>query len=100
MCPGENSLQVFGTKGSFGFPNMDLYYYDEDAFGWTHELKHEHFEVETNIPLKAELEHFVDLCMGRETAPRCSGEEGLRTLKIVNGVFESAETGNAVYLQS
>ncbi len=100
MSPGENSMQVFGTKGSFGFPNMDLYYYDDDAFGWTHELKHEHFDVELNIPLKAELEHFIDLCLGRETTPRCSGEEGLRTLKIVNGVFESAETGNAVYLQS
>lgn len=100
MAPGENSMQVFGTKGSFGFPNMDLYYYDQDAFGWTHELKHEHFEVELNSPLKAELEHFIDLCKGRETVPRCSGEEGLQTLKIVNGVFESAETGNAVYLPS
>ena len=98
MAPGENSLQVFGTKGSFGFPNMDLYYYDDDAFGWTHEMQHEHFEVELNIPLKAELEHFVDLCKGRETIPRCSGEDGLRTLKIVNGVFDSSETGNAVVL--
>ena len=79
---------------------MDLYYYDQDAFGWTHELKHEHFEVELNSPLKAELEYFIDLCKGRETVPRCSGEEGLQTLKIVNGVFESAETGNAVYLPS
>ena len=61
-------------------------------------MQHEHFEVELNIPLKAELEHFVDLCKGRETIPRCSGEDGLRTLKIVNGVFDSSETGNAVVL--
>lgn len=33
MCPGENSLRVFGTKGSFGFPNMNLYYYEDDAYG-------------------------------------------------------------------
>ena len=49
MCPGENSLRVFGTKGSFGFPNMDLYYYDENAFGWTSPMLHEHFTVEKTI---------------------------------------------------
>ena len=74
MCPGENSMRVFGTKGSFGFPNMDLYYQDDDAYGWLRPVKHEHFEVEKNDPMTAELEHFVDLCLGRETVPRCTGE--------------------------
>ena len=50
MCPGENSLRVYGTKGSFGFPNMDFYYYDDDAFGWTSPLIHEHYDVEKNDP--------------------------------------------------
>lgn len=98
MCPGENSLRVFGTKGSFGFPNMDLYYYDEDAYGWTSPMHHEHFEVEKNDPMTAELEHFVDLCKGRETVPRCTGENALDTLKVINAILESAETGNPVEL--
>lgn len=98
MCPGENSLRVFGTKGSFGFPNMDLYYYDENAFGWTSPLIHEHFEVEKNDPMTAELDHFVDLCMGRETKPRCTGENGLDTLKVINAILESADTGAPVEL--
>lgn len=92
MCPGENSLKVFGTKGSFGFPNMDLYYYDDDAFGWRSPLIHDHFEVERNDPMTAELEHFVDLCLGRETKPRCTGEDALATLKVVNAIRESADT--------
>lgn len=99
MCPGENSLRVFGTKGSFGFPNMDLYYYKEDEFGWNHPLIHEHFDVEKNDPMTAELEHFVDLCQGRETVPRCSGEDALDTLKVINAIQESAETGMPVELQ-
>lgn len=98
MCPGENSLRVFGTKGSFGFPNMDLYYYGEDAYGWTSPLHHKHFDVEKNDPMTAELDHFVDLCKGRETVPRCSGEDGLATLKVINAILESAETGNPVEL--
>lgn len=98
MCPGENSLRVFGTKGSFGFPNMDLYYYDENAFGWTSPMLHEHFTVEKNDPMTAELEHFVDLCKGRETVPRCTGENALDTLKVINAILESADTGNPVEL--
>ena len=92
MCPGENSMRVFGTKGSFGFPNMDLYYQDDDAYGWLRPVKHEHFEVEKNDPKTAELEHFVDLCLGRETVPRCTGENALDTLKVIKAIQESAET--------
>lgn len=98
MCPGENSMRVFGTKGSFGFPNMDLYYQDDDAYGWLQPVKHERFEVEKNDPMTAELEHFVDLCLGRETVPRCTGENALDTLKVINAIQESAETGQPVEL--
>ena len=45
--------------------------------GWTSPMLHEHFTVEKNDPMTAELEHFVDLCKGRETVPRCTGEKTL-----------------------
>lgn len=96
MCPGENSLQAFGTRGSFGFPNMDLYYYEDDAYGWTESLVHEHFEVEHNDPMTAELDHFVDLCTGRATTPRCTGEDALDTLAVITAILESAETKQVV----
>ena len=51
----------------------------------------EHFELEKNDPMTAELEHFVDLCTGREKTPRCTGEDGLATLKVINAILESAE---------
>lgn len=89
--PGENSLHFFGTKGSLGFPNMDFYSYEEGHFGWGEPLVKEHFELEKNDPMTAELEHFVDLCTGREKTPRCTGEDGLATLKVINAILESAE---------
>ena len=98
MCPGENSMRVFGTKGSFGFPNMDLYYQDDDAYGWLQPIKHEHFDVEKNDPMTAELEHFVDLCLGRETTPRCTGDNALDTLKVINAIQKSAEDETPVKL--
>ena len=91
-CPGENSLRFFGTKGSLGFPNMDFYHYaDDDHYGWGEELIAEHYEIET-----AELEHFADLCTGREAKPRCTGEDGIATLKVINAILESAETRKVV----
>ena len=94
--PGENSLHFFGTKGSLGFPNMDFYSYDEDHFGWAEQLHKEHFELEENDPMTAELEHFVDLCQGRETKPRCTGEDGLATLKVINAILKSSDTKQIV----
>lgn len=96
-CPGENSLRFFGTQGSFGFPNMDFYHYvDDDHYGWAEKLVMEHFDVEKNDPMTAEIEHFADLCLGRETVPRCTGEDGVATLKVINAILESAETGKLV----
>ena len=95
---GPDSMHIFGTKGSFGFPNMDLYYQDDDAYGWLQPIKHEHFDVEKNDPMTAELEHFVDLCLGRETTPRCTGDNALDTLKVINAIQKSAEDETPVKL--
>ena len=97
MKPGENSMHVYGTKGSFGFPNMDLYYYDGDD-GWWEQMKKEHFEFEHIDPYVSELQHLVDLTLGRESVPRCSGQDGLNTLKVITAIRASAETGEAVRL--
>ena len=98
FCTEENSLRIFGTEGSFGFPHMDLYYYDKDHYGWNEPLLKEHFDCEINDPMAAELDHFIDLCRGRETVPRCSGEDALDTLRVIKGIQKSAEIKQAVDL--
>lgn len=98
LCNNENSLRIFGTEASFGFPHMDLYYYDKDHYGWNEPLLKEHFDLEINDPMAAELDHFVDLCQGRETTPRCTGEDALDTLRVIKGIQKSAETRQVVDL--
>ena len=71
---------------------------DDDAYGWLQPIKHEHFDVEKNDPMTAELEHFVDLCLGRETTPRCTGDNALDTLKVINAIQKSAEDETPVKL--
>lgn len=93
---GENSLRVFGTKGSFGLPNMDFFDYLPERYGWTEPLQRHHFEVGRPDPATATLDHFADLCDGIETVPRCTGEQGLATLKVVQALLESAKTGKIV----
>ena len=70
-------MRIFGTEGSFGFPHMDLYYYGKDHYGWNEPLLKEHFDLEINDPMAAELAHFVDLCQGREHGPRGTGQTPL-----------------------
>lgn len=99
---GENSLRVFGTKGSFGLPNMDFYHClgddpsDDSTYGWKTPIIKEHYEVGRPDPATATLEHFADLCNGVTDKPRCTGEDGLATLKVLQAVIESAKTGQIV----
>lgn len=96
MCPGENSMRIYGTNGSFGFPNMDLYYYEEGKRGWRKQLHKEHFVTETNDPMTAELDHFVDMCIDPAIQPRCTGEDALQAVKIIDAAFKSADTREPV----
>lgn len=95
---GENSLRVFGTKGSLGLPNMDFFTYLPERYGWTEPLQRQHFEVGRPDPATATLEHFADLCLGLATVPRCTGEQGLATLLVIQALLESAKTGQVVNL--
>ena len=37
-------------------------------------------------------DHFIDLCLGKETQPRCSGKDALDTLKVINAIFDSIDS--------
>ena len=91
------SMVIYGTDGCFAFPAMDFFSYsDKEHYGWRHLLVQEHFEVERNDPMQSEVEHFIDLCLGRGGVPRCTGEQALVSLKTINAIIESGNTGQLV----
>jgi predicted dehydrogenase len=93
----ENCYYFFGTKGSVAFPNLKVYSYDENNYGWEHQLKVEELYVEDNDPMTAELLHFVDVLRG-ESEPLVTGPDGLETLRVIKAIKESAEKGQKVVI--
>ena len=81
---------------------MTFYHYPSDKdeeYGWRHPLEKEVFSVEPNNPMESEILHFIDLCAGRASTPRCTGEQGLNSLKVINATIESAKSGKIVEIR-
>ncbi|MEW9673036.1 Gfo/Idh/MocA family protein [Ammoniphilus sp. 3BR4] len=91
----ENCFYFFGTKGSLSFPDMKMYFYEEENYGWEHKLVVEQFRVADNDPMTAELMHFIDVMKG-EAEPLVTGEDGLETLKVIEAIRLSANRGQKI----
>jgi predicted dehydrogenase len=91
----EDCYKIFGTKASISFPSFTIYSYDEENYGWEHELKKEIVDAVDNDPMTAELLHFIDVLRG-ETELFVTGEDGLETLKVISSIKRSAEIGQKV----
>jgi len=86
---GQDCYRIFGTKASLNFPAMTLWRYTgEGEQGWEVPISSEQIEVEPGIPLKKELRNFCDV-IRHGAPPRCSGEEGLKTLQATMAVAEA-----------
>jgi predicted dehydrogenase len=88
------SYRIVGTKGHV---RIDPAY--EYAEGLEYELtingKTTRKRIGKRDQFAAELLYFSD-CILRDRAPEPSGEEGLQDVRIVQALYESAETGKAV----
>jgi predicted dehydrogenase len=97
---GENKF-FFPTKGdiyhflgrtaSLTFPGMvKVYYADPTKMGWQHPLTTEHLDIRSADPYPAQVSHFCRVIRGEEE-PRTSGEDALRTLRVISAINESVE---------
>jgi glucose-fructose oxidoreductase len=90
------AYRVVGTKGDI---RVDPAY--EYAEGLSYELTIDGKTKRKRIPKRdqfaPELLYFSD-CIQRDRQPEPSGEEGLQDVRIVQALYESAETGKAVQI--
>jgi predicted dehydrogenase len=92
----QTCLHIGGTHGSLSVPRLEL---------WSNEAKRswwEPFKMERSIaadadPLRLQIQQFVRVIRGEEE-PLMSGEEGLKTLKVIDAVRLSARNGENVKL--
>src|SRR5215218_9227230 len=94
--PDEDCYHVAGSRGSLSMPRMRLSTYPGTRSRW------EPFDtvtagVERSDPLANQIEHFAAVIRGEEEPVR-SGRDGMKTLRVVDAVVESARTGRPVEL--
>jgi predicted dehydrogenase len=94
--PDEDCYHVAGTTGSLSIPTMRLRVF-RGARSWMEAFETSTVELERTDPLAGQIDHFAAVIRG-EAAPICSGRDGLRTLRVVDAVVESARTGEPVDL--
>lgn len=94
----ENCYYVFGTRASVSFPDLVVWYYDDNKYGWNYRLQTKKHEVSAVDPLTEELKHFISVLRGTEE-PYVTGEDGTETLRLMQAISKSAATGEKVRVQ-
>ena len=92
----EDCYHLAGTRGSLSIPTMRLRTYSGTP-SWWEPLESSCVRVERRDPLAQQVQHFTEVVRG-EAEPICSGRDGLKTLRVVDAVAESARSGRPVDL--
>lgn len=79
---------IGGSHGSLSLPDLQLWQNDGER-SWLNPMRTSKAEVIPADPLENQISHFVAVIRGHE-APRVSGREGLRSLKVVEAIQNSA----------
>ena len=82
--------------GGVDLDNM-TYYGEMDGFMTNVSLIDYNKEAGMIYGFQAEINHFVDCCLGRCEC-MSPGEDGVVVMKILNALYESAATGKSVEL--
>jgi predicted dehydrogenase len=90
----EDAYHIAGTTGSLSIPTMRLKVYPGKQ-SWWEPFTSSVETVDRSDPLAHQITHFAQVIRGDAT-PICSGRDGLKTLKVVDAVAESASTGQPV----
>ncbi len=92
----QSAYMIGGSHGSLSIPDQCLWTYGGDRDWWA-PISATSSPFETSDPLINQILHFVDVIAGR-IKPLVSGEEGLKTLRVVDAIQRAAVTGNTVQL--
>jgi predicted dehydrogenase len=90
---GQDFCRIFGTQASLSLPDLTRWSYDHsDEKSWWGEMTKEVLPLgPMEQPQKLQLDHFVRVICGKES-PRCSGEDGLRAVLVVEAIKKALRT--------
>ena len=92
----QDCYRIFGTEASLSFPEMIFWHYSgQGEQGWADPISSEQIDVQPGVPLEGQLRNFCDV-IRQGALPRCSGEEGLKTLRTTMAVANAVRRGEPV----
>jgi predicted dehydrogenase len=87
----ESCYNFGGDYGSLSVPDLKVWK-NKDKRGWWEPINSSKYSLINTDPLMNQINHFVSVIKGSEK-PLVTADEGLRNLKVLEGIYKSAETG-------
>jgi predicted dehydrogenase len=94
----QSCYQIGGTHASLTIPHLELWQNPGER-SWREPLTRERLAYAPQDPLRLQIQQFCKVIRGQEQ-PLVSGREGLETLRVIEAVKRSAETGEMSHLGS
>ena len=92
----ESCYLIGGSEGALSIPDMRLWQH-EGGTSWWNPIKATAMPVSSSDPLINQIAHFKDVITGA-AVPLVTGEEGLKTLRVVEAIQTAARTQSLVQL--
>lgn len=93
---GQSCYLLGGSHGALSLPDLTLWK-NADARSWWAPMNATTHEDETSESLVNQIKQFAQVIGG--ATPLVSGEEGVKTLSVIEAIHQSAASGKTVYLQ-
>lgn len=91
----EKCYLIGGSKASLSIPDLCLWAHEGGKQDWWAPISSTCQIKETSDPLINQIRHFADVIKGR-IQPIVSGHEGLMTLRVIEAIQRSAQTGEVI----
>lgn len=93
---GKDFYRIFGTEGTLSVGDMKVERYKAGSeCAWQDEIVEESLLVGSEVPFDEQVKHLVRVVKGEEH-PRCTVEDGLRAVIVVDAVTRAMKTGQPV----
>ena len=92
----ESCYLIGGSEGALSIPDMRLWQHEGET-SWWNPIKATAMPVSQSDPLINQIAHFAEVIRGA-ASPLVTGEEGLKTLRVVEAIQTAAQTQKLITL--
>lgn len=93
----QSCYLIGGSAGSLSLPDLRVWSHAKGGRDWWSPISARSEIRDATDPLVNQIAHFADVIRG-DARPRVSGEEGVRTLRVIEAIQQAAATGACVKL--